>query len=638
MAGDRAVLVISAISVQSSILISSFCPDPQEGITDSGRPTSALRLELRPGEWVLWDGRPHRFEGLIEDRARIRDPATAELREVSVATLRGLPSLPPSDVDVRLDRQRTIDPPEWSLAEEREAAVRDVVTGTGPIGPRVNRAAAALSVSPRTIRRLVARYAVSAQTTSLVPQPRGPHKTLRRLGTDRERLIDEAIERRYLVRPRAPMEEVYRDVKRRCRQCGLPVPARNSVLARIRALDARQVARRRLGSKAAQAITRSTPGTLEAREALELVQIDHTLADVIVVDSRHRRPIARPWLSVAIDVATRCVIGVHVSLEAPSALSVALCLEHACLPKDRPGATPRSEAPWMTFGLPKRIHVDNGREFHGAALQRGCSEYGIALSYRPVARPHFGGHIERLIGTLMGRVHLLPGMTDASPAARGGYDPEQEARLTLPEFSEWLCLEIAGRYHHTVHRMLGTTPAAAWANSVATGVMPALPADAEHFLISFLPVTRRRLQRNGIHFERIRYWADVLPAIAQPREQLIVRYDPRDLSRLYVMGSDKHYHAVPYANVTRPPISLSELRHAFAALRAQAKGSVDEVRLFAMHERQEQIVATATTSTKAARRRVERKHRPNEPTPPGGSIDYSQDPTPLPSEVWEPPS
>jgi hypothetical protein len=67
-------------------------------------------------------------------------------------------------------------------------------------------------------------------------------------------------------------------------------------------------------------------------------------------------------------------------------------------------------------------------------------------------------------------------------------------------------------------------------------------------------------------------------------------------------------------------------------------GSVDEVRLFAMHERQEQIVATATTSTKAARRRVERKHRQKEPTPPaGGSIDYSRDPTPLPSEVWEPP-
>jgi putative transposase len=150
-------------------------------------------------------------------------------------------------------------------------------------------------------------------------------------------------------------------------------------------------------------------------------------------------------------------------------------------------------------------------------------------------------------------VHLLPGTTDASPAARGGYDSEDEARLTLDEFREWLALEIAGRYHHSIHRMLGTTPAAAWADSLAGGVHPALPADSTRLLLSFLPMVRRRLQRNGLHFERIRYWSDMLPAIAQPREPLIVRYDPRDLSCVYVLGSDRHYHTVPYADLTHPP-------------------------------------------------------------------------------------
>jgi Mu transposase, C-terminal len=35
-------------------------------------------------------------------------------------------------------------------------------------------------------------------------------------------------------------------------------------------------------------------------------------------------------------------------------------------------------------------------------------------------------------------------------------------------------------------------------------------------VIGFLPVIHRKLQRNGLYFERIRYWADVLPATAQP--------------------------------------------------------------------------------------------------------------------------
>jgi putative transposase len=42
-------------------------------------------------------------------------------------------------------------------------------------------------------------------------------------------------------------------------------------------------------------------------------------------------------------------------------------------------------------------------------MERGCREQVISLKFRLPLRPHFGGHIERLIGTLMGGVHLLPG-------------------------------------------------------------------------------------------------------------------------------------------------------------------------------------------------------------------------------------
>jgi putative transposase len=156
-------------------------------------------------------------------------------------------------------------------------------------------------------------------------------------------------------------------------------------------------------------------------------------------------------------------------------------------------------------------------------------------------------------------------------------------------------VDIRHEYHHHEHRILGTTPATAWSDSLTAGVTPVVPAHPEALLISFLPVTRRRLQRNGLHFERIRYWADVLPVIAQPREPLIVRYDPRDISRLYVIGKDQHYHPIPYANVTRPPISLAEVRHAYAALRTQGKKNVDEGQIFAFRTKQCEIVESATT-------------------------------------------
>jgi putative transposase len=479
-----------------------------ERFTDQDSLHSALRLDLRPGEWVLWSGRPHRFESLRGARARIRDSDSKEIREVNVAELRGLPALALEDLDERLDRQHTSGDPIWETATEREEVIRQAILGPGPAKPRIRSAAESLKVSTRTVQRLIARYKSSAQTTSLVPHQSGPRRLYRRLGAVRERIINESIEKRYLIRSKTPMEETYREVVRRCRRLHLPAPARNSVIKRIRALDARLVARRRMGSKASEGIALSTPGALTATQALELVQIDHTLADVIIVDSHHRRSIGRPWLSLAIDVATRSVLGFHVGLEAPSALAVALCIEHTVLPKLRPQGN-AAEPLWEQFGLPQHIHVDNGPEFHGEALTRGCREYGIRLLHRPVARPRFGAHIERLIGTMMGRVHLLPGSTDASPSKRTGYHSENEAKPTLGEFTEWLALEIAGAYHHRVHRMLGTTPASAWAESIAAGAIPALPADPERFVIGFLPVIHRKLQRNGLYFERIRYWADL---------------------------------------------------------------------------------------------------------------------------------
>jgi putative transposase len=67
---------------------------------------------------------------------------------------------------------------------------------------------------------------------------------------------------------------------------------------------------KRRGRTAARNRYRPAVGSLEAQWPLSLIQIDHTLVDVIVVDSETRKPIQRPWLTLAIDVCTRCVAAV----------------------------------------------------------------------------------------------------------------------------------------------------------------------------------------------------------------------------------------------------------------------------------------------------------------------------------------
>jgi putative transposase len=184
--------------------------------------------------------------------------------------------------------------------------------------------------------------------------------------------------------------------------------SRNAIRARIRQLDPRTCTRTRYGAKAARSKHASTPGSFLVEHVLESVQIDHALADVIVVDERDRLAIGRPWITLAIDVFSRCVLGFYVGLDPPSVTSIGMCLTQACLPKE-PWLLARglSHLQWPLCGLMDVLRADNGRDFRSEPLRRGCREHDIELDYRPVATPHCGGHIERLIGTMMGRIHLL---------------------------------------------------------------------------------------------------------------------------------------------------------------------------------------------------------------------------------------
>jgi putative transposase len=69
-----------------------------------------------------------------------------------------------------------------------------------------------------------------------------------------------------------------------------------------------------------------------ARAPLEVIQIDHTKIDVIIVDPPTQLPIGRPL---------ECV--------------------------------------WPMHGKPPRIYVDNGAEFHSEGLGRGCEVHGVKL-------------------------------------------------------------------------------------------------------------------------------------------------------------------------------------------------------------------------------------------------------------------
>jgi putative transposase len=491
-----------------------------------------------------------------------------------------------------------------------------------------------LGFSRAQVYILLRRYLADPRLTSLLPRRRGPDRGFSKLTVEVEQLVDEAIESVYLAQQRPKISDLVMEIRRRCRAVGLMSPGRKAIATRVRKKPRREIVSRREGRKAARDRFAPVLGSLEASWPLALIQIDHTLVDVIVVDSVTRAPIQRPWLTLAIDVHSRCVAGFHLSLEPPSATSVALCIAHAALPKQQWLADRKIDSEWPVQGLMARLHLDNAKEFRSEALRRGCEQYGIAIDHRPVRTPHYGGHIERLIGTMMGKVHLLPGTTFSNVHVKGDLDPSKTAAMTLDELERWLGNAIAGVYHRTVHRSLNTTPIAAWERGIAGDQTtpgsgePSAIDDPRRFLIDFLPIERRLVRREGLQLNSIHYWSDLLSIWIGEPEKMIIRYDPRDLSRIYLLGPDGQYYDIAYRDVRRPPISLWEQRLALKRLREERHPHIDEAAIFRTIDAMREIVDQAKTTSKVARRQRERRFR----LIPGGRVD------PAPAPDFEPPA
>ncbi|PWT98396.1 MAG: transposase [Candidatus Melainabacteria bacterium] len=495
----------------------------------------------------------------------------------------------------------------WQSAVQREMVVRPLAQKPDLCPEEMKAACAKLGVSKAFLYRLLSRYRNDPRTSALLPRKRGRPVGTSQLNANAEAIVDCGIERWYLTRQKLSISKLERMIGIEASKAGIPKPSRKAIERRIARIGARRLVGAREGHEAARVKTQPVIGQFLATRPLEIVQVDHTRVDVFVVDEEHRLPIQRPWLTLMIDVASRMVMGYYLTLEAPSSTSVALTLQHAVLPKEQWLADLGITAPWPVHGLPETLHMDNGKEFHAKALRRGADEYGIHLQYRPVKTPHYGGHIERLIGTMMGEVHLLPGTTFSNIAQRGSYDSERHATMTLRELNHWLAIQVVGQYHQAIHRTLGRPPLAVWNELTAGSAALRLPEDQKRFYCDFLPYAERRIGRDGIHLFNIRYWDNVLSCWSgRSRDDFVVRYDPRNLSTVFVQSPEGEFWPVRYANLGMPPVALWEWKAARKRLREQGRREYDERVVFDTVESKRLLLEEAVLKTKTARRQHQR--------------------------------
>ena len=579
-------------------------------------------VDLTVGNLVQLDNSVYRLSQILDFELVIGvNVETGRSTPLKISQLQSV--VDPSADEIAYQDLDEITDDDWGVAKQRFAAIQPLINvnnvGRALVAERAIEAKVAIS----TIYRWLDRYKSLGVLTALIPKKKGWREGKSRIDKNKLFVINEVIKDFYLTPQRPTAQKAVTEVERRCMLAGISAPHSNTIRSYISSISEKESLRGRGHKEKAKNKFLPVPGSFpNADFPLSVIQIDHTPADIILVDDTYRKPIGRPWITLAIDVYSRMVTGYYLSFDPPSGTSVAMCIAHSVIEKDEWLIYHGVDTKWPVWGKPTKIHVDNGADFKSNNLKMACENQSINLEFRPVKQPRYGGHIERLLGTLLKEIHDLPGTTFSNIKERDSYNSEKEAVMTKSEFEKWLVTLICKCYHCKMHSKIGMTPIRKWEigifgnNDVQGRGIPAKQNDRNTFLLDFMPSFNRTIQNFGVTIDALNYYDEALrPWINasdlnnnKKKQEFIFRRDPRDISFIWFFDPRiKQYFKIHFADLTLPSISIWEYQKARDILKAEGVKSVNQTNLLRAITEMRAIVEESKGRTKSVRKQSQKR-------------------------------
>lgn len=387
--------------------------------------------------------------------------------------------------------------------------------------------------SPRTVASWVQRYFLGGKSTAaFAPRTHLRGNRTLRFSPQIEVLITEGIQQVYLRPERRDAKDVMAYVVGKLAELGLlnehgatiKVPSLRTIERRIKELDPYVVTMAKRGKVAAERVVRAAGRQILSPRAMFLVQIDTHYLDIVLVDPETGEVIGRPYLVCIIDVYTRAVVGVFISMFPPSATTTLAAVKDMLtrLGLGLPG------------GVPVRIIPDNGVDFKNSAFVRLCGLLGINIVPAEVRDPNDKAHIETFFRTLThSLIQKCAGTTFSCPVDRGEYDSKRRATFMLEQLQVLILEWINEVYHKTIHTRTGRAPILAWEDAVEGWPAPEFSIE-EINAIARWPV-QRHIHHGRVLVDGIEYFSHALATLEELGEsQVTVLIDELELQTVYV--------------------------------------------------------------------------------------------------------
>ncbi|MCZ8122352.1 MAG: Mu transposase C-terminal domain-containing protein [Magnetospirillum sp.] len=270
---------------------------------------------------------------------------------------------------------------------------------------------------------------------------------------------------------------------------------------------------------------------------LSCVEIDNTQLDVFV-QIPGTQALTKPYMTMAVDVATRAVLSIHISLVAPNQDDICQVIVDMLYPKDPTMLESIGvKTNWPMHGVSSSIRIDNGKEYISTKVTKLVSALGIERVLCPPKTPRYKGVVERTFETLndLG-IHNFPGYTSGSPEKKGDARPERGPIFTLQQLKEHVLKLICDVYHTRPHGELELPPLRVWEEKTRDMVMR-LPPSRQHLWFLQHSTDTKKLSRQGINIHGVTYnsyEARELLDVYGENKKVEVRWDPNDIGQVFV--------------------------------------------------------------------------------------------------------
>ncbi len=425
---------------------------------------------------------------------------------------------------------------------------------------------------------------------------------------------------------RLSVDNLYGAVCTKCLALNIPPPSRRTVTRRrVLLIEPSDLAKYMGGDAEAWRFVSTPKKFEEAGFPYAIIQIDHTLLNIVILD-REGRPIGCPWITVAIDVYSRCVVAFRISLDPPSAGVVGLVIARTILPKKEwlekvDPTLLKYKTPF--YGFPGVIHTDNGKDLTAKGIMDVLERYGIESNRRPKGKPNYGGHIENYIGTLTKRIYALPGAAPERVKVPKDYRPDKYATHTLESLEAWLGHEIFGTQNHEFHEGIQDVPIDKFIHGLhhITGAPQVVSGAAAWELeVSLYPSFEATIQSDGVTQHSITWWSPICRTIvsrygtgAGKSYKTRFHYNPSGMKKLWFINpldKARRYESVMW-HPERPDYSEWEVKATAKELSTSARqkknNPVNQQARFEAMARKRVIDEEQASKSRAASRRTERR-------------------------------